>query len=248
MKTALVLSAGGGFGAYQAGAWRVLSESLRPDIVIGASIGSLNGWAIAGGMPAGDLCAFWRDLDVNARLRFRWGSPIRGFLDDSILKRVTQEMSERYPLQLEYGAVLTNLRRMRPALYQGGEVTWQHLYGSCAVPFAFEQPRVNGTLHSDGGLLGALPLWAASEMGADRVIAISVWNLGFARFRKLPPSTDKLAILTPSERLGSFSESMFWNARHVERWMGLGERDARNLIRNGGGSGNISVSECFERQ
>ena len=30
-KTALVLSAGGMFGAYQAGAWREVSSSFRPD-------------------------------------------------------------------------------------------------------------------------------------------------------------------------------------------------------------------------
>ena len=46
--TALVLSAGGMFRGYQAGAWKVLRSRLRPDIVIGASAGALNGWAIAG--------------------------------------------------------------------------------------------------------------------------------------------------------------------------------------------------------
>src|SRR5579862_9012522 len=51
VKTALVLSAGGMFGAYQAGAWRELSASFRPDLVVGTSAGSLNGWSIAGGCP-----------------------------------------------------------------------------------------------------------------------------------------------------------------------------------------------------
>ena len=53
-RKALVLSAGGMFGAYQAGAWEVLSQSFQPDIVIGASIGSLNGWAIAAGCDPGN--------------------------------------------------------------------------------------------------------------------------------------------------------------------------------------------------
>ena len=47
-KTAVVLSAGGNYGAYQAGAWEVLAPIVEPDIVVGASVGSLNGWAIAG--------------------------------------------------------------------------------------------------------------------------------------------------------------------------------------------------------
>ena len=41
--TALVLSAGGMYGAYQAGAWRVLAERFQPDLIVGASIGAVNG-------------------------------------------------------------------------------------------------------------------------------------------------------------------------------------------------------------
>ena len=47
VTTALVLSAGGMFGAYQAGAWKALAPELSPDLVVGTSAGSLNGWAIA---------------------------------------------------------------------------------------------------------------------------------------------------------------------------------------------------------
>src|SRR2546427_8151414 len=41
-KTALVLSGGGMFGAYQAGVWKALSHELSPDIVVGASVGALD--------------------------------------------------------------------------------------------------------------------------------------------------------------------------------------------------------------
>jgi predicted acylesterase/phospholipase RssA len=43
MKRALVLSGGGMFGAWQAGAWSVLARHFQPDLVVGASAGSLNG-------------------------------------------------------------------------------------------------------------------------------------------------------------------------------------------------------------
>src|ERR1035438_5321759 len=55
MPCALVLSAGGMFGAYQAGAWNVLSRRFQPDLVVGASVGALNGWAIAGGCSPAEL-------------------------------------------------------------------------------------------------------------------------------------------------------------------------------------------------
>ncbi len=49
MPCALVLSAGGMFGAYQAGVWKALSRSFHPDLIVGASVGALNSWAILAG-------------------------------------------------------------------------------------------------------------------------------------------------------------------------------------------------------
>ena len=40
--TALVLSAGGMYGAYQAGAWKAIADIFQPDLVVGASIGAIN--------------------------------------------------------------------------------------------------------------------------------------------------------------------------------------------------------------
>src|SRR5437667_282201 len=57
-RTALVLSGGGMFGAWQAGAWKALASRFQPDLVVGASVGSLNGYAIAGGASGQALCDF----------------------------------------------------------------------------------------------------------------------------------------------------------------------------------------------
>src|SRR4051794_26558392 len=92
---ALVLSAGGMFGAYQAGAWEVLAGIFQPDIVVGASIGSLNGWAIAGGCTPQELIDRW--------LRFHDNS-IRG-------------MHESYRPKAAYGVVVTDALRLKPRLF-----------------------------------------------------------------------------------------------------------------------------------
>ncbi|MGH9659904.1 MAG: patatin-like phospholipase family protein, partial [Bryobacteraceae bacterium] len=60
-KTALVLSGGGLFGAYQAGAWKALAARFPPDLVVGASAGALNAWCIAGGCTPDELIAQWLD-------------------------------------------------------------------------------------------------------------------------------------------------------------------------------------------
>ncbi len=70
----LVLSGGGGRGAFHAGVYKYLSEqnkpginadhagAWQPDIIVGTSIGAVNGAAIAQGISAADLETFWLSL------------------------------------------------------------------------------------------------------------------------------------------------------------------------------------------
>jgi NTE family protein len=72
---ALILSGGGGRGAFHAGVYEYLmsenkgdvnaahSGAWKPDIVVGTSIGAVNGAAIAQGMDAGELADVWRHLE-----------------------------------------------------------------------------------------------------------------------------------------------------------------------------------------
>lgn len=70
----LVLSGGGGRGAFHAGVYKYLMESSKsgvddnhqgawqPDVVVGTSIGAVNGAAIAQGTSADELVNFWLSL------------------------------------------------------------------------------------------------------------------------------------------------------------------------------------------
>ena len=70
----LVLSGGGGRGAFHAGVYQYLMEANKqgvdadhqgvwePDIVVGTSIGAVNGAAIVNGMSAEELASTWRGL------------------------------------------------------------------------------------------------------------------------------------------------------------------------------------------
>jgi NTE family protein len=72
---ALILSGGGGRGAFHAGVYSYLmwenkrnvnpshSGSWKPDIVVGTSIGAVNGAAIAQGMAADELVNVWKSLE-----------------------------------------------------------------------------------------------------------------------------------------------------------------------------------------
>jgi NTE family protein len=72
---ALVLSGGGGRGAFHAGAYRYLMSenksgiapshagAWKPSIIVGTSIGAVNGAAIAQGMGAEELVEVWKSLE-----------------------------------------------------------------------------------------------------------------------------------------------------------------------------------------
>lgn len=64
-KRALVLAGGGAKGSYQVGVWRALQElDWTPDIITGASVGTLNGCLFTMGkiQEAEDL---WRSLEIH---------------------------------------------------------------------------------------------------------------------------------------------------------------------------------------
>src|ERR1700722_2339651 len=62
------VSAGGMFAAWEVGVWKVLREHFTPDLIVGASAGAWNGWAVAGGATAEELVRDWLD-PITATLR-----------------------------------------------------------------------------------------------------------------------------------------------------------------------------------
>ncbi len=221
---ALVLSGGGLFGAWQAGAWAALAGRFQPDLIVGASVGSLNGYAIACGASPEKLRELW----------------LTGM--DSEFSELSTHicgLMEHRP-QIDFAVVITDLLRLKPRIVRGPEVTGRHLAASCAVPVFLPQVRIDGRLYSDGGLLNPLPVWAAVELGATDIVALhalpevpSALLKPFARaFRAMfgvnPPAPAGISLRTvlPSRRLGSMHDALHWNRENIERWLELGYRDA----------------------
>ena len=240
MPCALVLSAGGMFGAYQAGAWNVLSQRFQPDLVVGTSVGALNGWAIAGGCPANELLALWQSPATAATMQMRFPFiPWKGFLDPSGLARQVKDWYAWFKPRVPYSATIVELPRLRLVRVPGEQITPQHLMASCAIPSGYPPVRINGKVYVDGGVLDVLPLWAAAEMGATRAIAVNVLPvmpsrplraaLRVAHFLgQKAPGVEGLDVVTivPRAPLGSMRDALTWSAESVRRWIRQGEDDA----------------------
>lgn len=230
------------FGAFQAGVWSVLHEFFQPDVVVGASVGSLNGWAIAGGMSADGLIATWLDSRRETPLRFRWPRGIYdGIIDTRHLQLEIQNLYESWTPQCRIGIALTEMWSFQPVLIQGEAIRWEHLAASCGVPLFLPQHRLNNRLYADGGLLTPLPLWGAIEMGVSRAITIDLfahstspswrmasrflrWRAGFQVER---PDSFAVININPPTSLGDPHSMMNWNRYHIERWIDLGRRAAK---------------------
>jgi NTE family protein len=253
--TALVLSAGGMYGAYQAGAWRALAPVFHPDLVVGASIGAVTGWAIAGGCDPDELVERW--LHLEAAGHYRWKFPrslVHGVLDTTPLQRAIREVYESFQPRTHFAMVVTDLMKLRPRVLRGDEVSWQHLVAGTAIVGLFDQVRLGGRIYSDGGLLSAVPLWAAAEMGATKALVIDVLPappgniartfVGAMRmlspFRPEGATGIEIIRLAPPKLLGRPLESIYWTRANAEAWIQAGEEQAAAI--------KHSIVNCFERE
>src|SRR5579884_2692079 len=222
---ALVLSGGGLFGAWQAGAWSALAGRFHPDLIVGASAGSLNGYLIACGESPEMLHRLWLTREM---------------ADFRQLGRNLRELTAHCRPKIDFAVVATDVVRRKPRIFRGPEITWRHLAASCALPFLLPQIRIGGRLYTDGGLLNPLPVYAAVELGASQIVALHAlpvvpsaflkpFALGFrALFGHSPAvhSGVRLAILKPGRRLGSMRDTAVWKRENIERWLRQGYEDA----------------------
>jgi NTE family protein len=119
------------------------------------------------------------------------------------------------------------------------QITPQHLMASCAIPTGYPPVRIKGKLYVDGGVLDVLPIWAAAEMGATRVIAVNVLPLMPSRplraalsvvhlLGQKPSAVAGLEVvhISPRAPLGSVRDALTWSVEGVRRWIQQGEDDA----------------------
>jgi len=243
-RTALVLSAGGYFGAYQAGVWKALERETQIDLVVGASVGALNGWSIASGCPGDELAERWMHPSTARDLTFTPKPSLSaGYFEHGPLLERARMLMRDYRPEIPFGLVTVELPWLRPRLVQTRDVTPHHLLASCAIPIVMPSVLIDGRRFTDGGLIDKLPLWAAVEMGATTIIAVdslpdvTPWwvqagSQVLLKLRPAPPMPSRVSVTTisPSETLGNAHDAVVWKQANIERWVNLGMRDAERVL------------------
>ena len=234
VSTALVLSAGGLWAAWEVGVWKALRQRFRPDLVVGASAGSWNGWAIAGGCTPEELEADWLNPRTACLMEFAIHST--GCFRPDSLHQAARDLFDRYRPRMPFALTMVEVPRLRLCIVRGDQVTWRHLAASCTIPFGFPPIEIDGKHYVDGGLLGGLPLVAAQEVGATRAVALNVLTtLPFRILRRVmwtrsPTSALEVCRIEPSMRLGSLRDAVVWKPENIRRWIDLGEKDGARMV------------------
>ncbi len=190
-KRALVLSGGGGRGAYHVGVLRFLEEhEWYPDIVAGTSIGAVNGAAIASGHTAHSLRALWQRLRTKDVQKTNLNLSNNFLLDTSPLRQTLQEQgwvnfkrvnSDEAAVHLRVTAtevstghlhVFGNSPDIYPSKMTQERLELDHIIASCSIPIVYPATQLHDGLYWDGATVANTPLGPAIDAGAEEIVVV----------------------------------------------------------------------------
>ena len=186
-RPALVLGGGGALGVIQAAyITAALEMGFRPELIVGTSVGSLNGaWAALHPDRPEELLKIWLGLDRLALVRFQ---PMRLvgklFHPTSVTTNdIVPRLLRRYlpgarfeDSAIELAVTATNLSRGEKHVFTEGSLE-QAILASTAIPGVFEPVAIGGELFVDGCVTASVDLATAAEMGATEILAIDLTPL-----------------------------------------------------------------------
>lgn len=185
--TAYVLGGGGVLGSSEVGMVRALAESgVRPDLVLGTSIGALNGAFIAadpGPEGAERLGAVWEAvmregvfLDNPMRQAARIAKYRTHLLSNAPLRHIIERylpVSRFEDLEVEFQCVAACIEDASGTWFTDGDLT-DPVVASCSVPGLFPAVRIGERHYLDGGLVHSIPVGRALALGATRIFVLQV--------------------------------------------------------------------------
>jgi NTE family protein len=206
-RVAFVLGGGGVLGATQVGMLRALLEAgRRPSLVVGTSVGALNGAAIAADPSARGvavLAELWSALSDSGmfsgsllsqagrlarhRTHLHSAAPLRRLLGENLPERIED-------LAVPFQCVAASIERATAHWFSSGPLA-DAVLASCAVPGLLPPVEIDGEHFLDGGLVHSIPVGRALALGATEIYVLHVgrierplvppkspWDLGLVAF------------------------------------------------------------------
>ncbi|MCZ2860556.1 patatin-like phospholipase family protein [Blastococcus sp. VKM Ac-2987] len=196
--TAFVLGGGGVLGAAEVGMLHALFErGIRPDLVVGTSVGAINGALVAADPTPGGverLRGVWAELTsrgvfagsmlsrvgtlVRTRTHVHAREPLRDLLTEHLPVHTFGE------LQVPFQCVAASIERAAEHWFTDGGLV-DAVLASCAVPGLLPPVELDGEHYLDGGLVHSIPVGRAVALGAGTIYVLHVGRID----RPLRPPT-----------------------------------------------------------
>jgi NTE family protein len=192
---ALVMSGGGAYGAYEAGAVQALATAgLDYDMLYGVSVGAINAAWLAQHKTLAEgsigLLEFWDEITTAKVYRERPGGKAAGLwgisvYDSTPIVQLIQRSLDRDKLRasgkrLRVGAVCWETGEYKVTTEADSRIAWW-VAASSSYPVFFLPIKIDGSLWTDGGLRNITPVREAIVAGAkevDVVVCEDPWRCG----------------------------------------------------------------------
>jgi NTE family protein len=188
-RVAFVLGGGGHMGAYEVGMLHALLEAgVMPDLVVGTSVGAINGAAIAADPSLGTvdrLRSIWLGLDED---RIFGGSLLSGaatFVRSRTHLHSNQQLRELIEALLprDFGDLVVpfqccaaSIERAAEHWFSAGPLA-DAILASAAVPGVLPPVEIDGEHFVDGGVVNSIPISRAVELGAKEIYVLHVGRI-----------------------------------------------------------------------
>lgn len=228
MKRAIVLSGGGGKGAYQIGVWKALRKlHIKYDIVTGTSVGALNG-AFMVQKDYKNALKVWKNMsfksvynkDIKEDLSTKEGKKelvsmyAKGIVIDkgmdvenleNLLLKYLDENKVRKS-KIDYGLITFNLTTLKAMTYVKKDIPKgklkDYMMASATCYPVFKKKEIDKNIYIDGGVYDNLPINLAISMGANQIIAIDLRAIGVKK--KIKEANCDIVTITPKNKINSF--------------------------------------------
>jgi NTE family protein len=173
-RVAVALGSGGPRGFAFVGVLKVLEEiGVKPDLVVGTSVGAMVGALYASGMGAERLERTAYELsmieffELGTLIGRSTGRPLQNYVNRQLGGRAIEE------LPIAFAATATRMRDRELVTFNAGDVGLA-VRASSASPGDYLPVRVGEDLYIDGDEVTPVPIRVARQFGADVVIAVNV--------------------------------------------------------------------------
>jgi NTE family protein len=188
VRIAWVLGSGGPRGFVHLGVLKALVElGLKPNLVVGSSVGAVVGCLFAGGVPIERLLNLGMALTAVELARWSPFSAERlngGAIAHLVRQELPRPRMEQFPVAM--ACVATRARDSATVAFTRGDAGVA-VQASAAVEGQFTPVRIRGERYVDPDFHTPLPVRLARSLGAQRVLAVDA----SAHEDKAPPGAER---------------------------------------------------------